>query len=388
MVVEVHEKGQRSIYFCVMSKIKKDNFHYFKKLYQNNKFDLLFKEKEAIYWLKLRSISRKALLLEFCKFSGMKCHAKESGLFEHIYKQKPDQKLLDQFIEQKYKEERTERKKEESALISELYKLQIFDWGGLYQNQLERTIINNYVKKIKSFSFLTKQIEGEIHESMRSYVLSSWFNHWTSILIEDIFKDHEKVNPTVGLIKKIDFFIEDIPFDLKVTYFPDGFIQQKRKELKLKTEFQELKNFATKNGIKYDKNQKDKTIFKELLTRIKESVNAETKTFWKDFNHKRKEIIKSAISQPKNLIRWLYENQGERRFDAANRLFLILIDEESLEDSWKMKRNMDLLKSKIKNYLDYLDLKNKQKLNLKFNWLDGQQYSVLSDAIFITKEDL
>ena len=386
MAAEAHAKEQRSIYSCVMSKIKENRFNYFKQLYQNNKFDILFKEKEAIYWLKLRSIARKSLLLEFCKFSGIECSAKESELFKYIYKQKTDPKLLDQFVEKKYQEGRAERRKEEPKLISELYKLQVFDWGGLYQNNLERTIVNNYIKKIRNFSFLTKKIEGEIHESVRSYVLSSWFNHWTSILIEDIFKDHRRVTATVGLIKKIDFFIGCVPFDLKVTYFPDGFMQAKRKEMKLKTELQELKVFAAKKGIKYDRNQKDKMIFKEVLIRIKESVDPETKKFWKQFNHRRQEIIKEAMTQPKKLIRWLYEHQGERRFDAANRLFLILIDEENLEESWKMKRNMDLLRDKINYYLDHLDLKNKHRLKIEFDWLDGQRYSVLSDVVFITKE--
>ena len=258
----------------------------------------------------------------------------------------------------------------------------------MYQSNLERTIVNNYVKKIKKFSILTKKIEGEIHESMRSYVLSSWFNHWTSVLIEDIFKDHRKVTATVGLIKKIDFFIGHVPFDLKVTYFPDGFMQKRRKELKLKTELQELKTFAIKKGIKYNQNQKDKLIFKELLIRIKESIDPETKKFWKQFNHRRKKIIKETIKQPKKLIRWLYENQGDRRFDAANRLFLILIDEENLEESWKMKRNIDLLKSKINYYLNHIDLKNNQKLKVEFKWLDERRYSVRSDVVFITKKKL
>ena len=122
--------------------------------------------------------------------------------------------------------------------------------------------------------------------------------------------------------------------------------------------------------------------------RYKESADEETKKFWRRFNHRRQEIIKEATAQPKKLIRWLYEQQGERRFDAANRLFLILIDKENLEESWKMKRNTGLLRNKINFYLDHLDLKNKQKLKVKFNWLDGRQYSVLSDIVFITKEKL
>ena len=47
---------------------------------------------------------------------------------------------------------------------------------------------------------------------------------------------------------------------------------------------------------------------------------------------------------------------------------------------------MDLLRDKINYYLNHLDLKNKQRLKIEFDWLDGQRYSVLSDVVFITKE--
>ena len=325
-------------------------------------------------------------MIEFCHLCGIKCsNITGTNLFEYIYMQQPSMKLLDKFIAEKYKTERQTRKLDEEKLVSELYKLQVFDWGGLYQNALERTIVDNYVKKIKKISILSKKIEGEIHQSMRNYVFSSWFNHWTSILIEDLFKDHKKVMATVGLIKKVDFFINDIPFDLKVTYFPDGFLQLKRKEIGLRTEFQELKSFAVKNGIKFNSAQKDKMIFMELVTRFKESIRPEVKRFWKQFSDVRKKIIKASIARPETLIRWLYEQQGERRFDASNRLFVILIDANNLEESWKMKRNMDLLKRKINGYLNKLDLSNIKNFKTVFKWKDGQKYSTLSSALFIMK---
>jgi len=362
-------------------------FKPFKQLYQDNKFDVLLKEKEAVYWLKLRSISRKALMVEFCGLADIDCDGiKGPKLFEHIYSEQPSEALLDQFVEKKYQEERAERKAGETRLISELYKLQVFDWGGLYQNNLERTIVNNYIKKIRDFELLKKKVENEIYESMRSYVLSSWYNHWTSILIEDIFKDHKSVTPTVGLIKKVDFFVGDIPFDLKVTYFPDGFMQTKRKEMGLGTEVQELKRFARETGIEYNHKQKEKPIFTELLTRIRESVTPEAKRFWKQFRNTRKKIIRETISDSSSLVRWLYEKQGERRFDAANRLFLVLIDESNLEESWKMKRNIDLLTDKINKYLNNINLKNTEQFEITFDWKDGRKYSALSDALFITKE--
>ena len=96
-----------------------------------------------------------------------------------------------------YEKEREVRRENEDRLLNELYKIQSFDWGGLHQNSLEKTIVNNYVKKITSYESLSNEIEKSLHNSMRAYVLASWYNHWTSIIIEDIFKEHDKVIPAV-----------------------------------------------------------------------------------------------------------------------------------------------------------------------------------------------
>lgn len=370
-----------------MNKKLEDRFKYFKQLYQDNKFDILLKESGSNYWLKLRSISRKELMEEFCILAKLDARNVKGGeLFEFIHNLNPAEALIDKFIAQKYKIERAIRKANETKLVSELFKMKVFDWGGLYQNNLERTIVDNYIKKIRDFDVLNKKIENEIHASMKGYVQCSWYNHWTSILIEDIFKDHKKVIPTVGLVKKIDFFIGDIPFDMKVTYFPDGFMAEKRKAAKLPTEIQEVKRFAKDLGIKYDREQKEKAIFSELLVRIAESNKPEAKEFYKKFNQTRWTIIQEAVKDRSSLIKWLYEEQGERRFDAANRLFLVLIDKHSLEESWKMKRNLDLLKDQINSYLNLFDPTQASKLKTEFTWIDGKQYIALSDVIFIIKE--
>jgi hypothetical protein len=375
------KREQKNTYFIAMNK-----FSHFKQLYQDNKFDVLLKEDGSIYWLKLRSISRSELLTEFCTLANIDCtEIKGTALLEHIYKLMPSEELLDKFIEQKYQADRLERKANETALVSELYKMKVFDWGGLYQNNLEKTIVDNYIKKIRNFELLNEKIENEIHDSMRGYVQSSWYNHWTSILIEDIFKDHKNVTPTVGLIKKVDFFLGSIPFDLKVTYFPEGFMATSRKLEGLSTELQVLKRFAKTIGIEYSREQKDKVLFAELLSRIDESQKPEAKRFIKDFQNTRWEIINRVIKEPKKLIKWLYEEQGERRFDAANRLFLVLIDKHNLEESWKMKRNLDLLKDAISGHLNQFNGKNIEKLRVEFDWLDGKKYVALADAIFVIK---
>ena len=97
-------------------------------------------------------------MVEFCELAGIDCAGiKGTKLFEHIYNQQPSEELLDKFIAEKYEEERAERKKGETKLISELYKLHVFDWGGLYQNNLERTIVDNYIKKLRILNFLQRK---------------------------------------------------------------------------------------------------------------------------------------------------------------------------------------------------------------------------------------
>ena len=98
--------------------------------------------------------------------------------------------------------------------------------------------------------------------SMRGYVLCSWYNHWTSIIIEDIFRDHPTVLPAAGEVKKIDFFVNDVPFDLKVTHLPEGYILESRRADGLKRELTLLKQFAKRNNVYFDKNTQTLNCFK------------------------------------------------------------------------------------------------------------------------------
>ncbi|MBU3918931.1 hypothetical protein KKC63_03465 [Patescibacteria group bacterium] len=354
-----------------------------KKLYQANDFEKLLKDSNSLLFLKIRSIARKTLMVEFANKIGIDLNQGTNNLIEKIADNPKTERVIDEFINAKFQDERRERKKYQDKLISELYKLKIFDWGGLYQNNLEKTIINNYIKKIKNFDILMDKVDNEIHESLKGYVLCSWFNHWTSILIEDIFKEHKRVLPAIGLIKKVDFFVDQIPFDLKVTYFPDGFMATKRRGKGLKPELTELKQIARKNKIKFDSSQKNKFLLSELLARLSESHLESVKKAISNFHKTRWEIIEEAMENKKELIRWLYEEQGERRFDSANRLFLVLIDEYNLEESWKLKRNIDFLEESINSYLNKFKIGD--DLKIIFNWQD-KKYISISDVLFIIKK--
>ncbi|PIU51846.1 hypothetical protein COS91_02345 [Candidatus Desantisbacteria bacterium CG07_land_8_20_14_0_80_39_15] len=365
----------------------RQEFRQLKRYYQENEFGKIFKHKLGIYFLKMRSISRVELLRRFAKELSIKVDeikAKNDELFEFMFCKNIENDRIDEFIKQIYAIERKERVKNENYLYSQLYKLKVFDWGGFYQNAVERTIVDNYVKKIQDYEQLCNSIENDINPRLQGYILCSWYNHWTSILIEDMFKDYPSLLPAVGLIKKVDFFWKDFPFDLKVTHFPDGFMQLKRSELELSPELTELKRFARENNIPYDRNANNKEIFSELLTRISEDTSKEAKEFIREFHRLRKKIILNTIKNPTELIKWFYEEQGVRRFDAANRFFLVLVDLENLEDSWKLKRNKKLLHEKVNECLDNNRSMDFEKLKISFNWQD-RTYTTYATTLFILK---
>ncbi len=270
-------------------------------------------------------------------------------------------------------------------LYTQLYRLQVFDWGGFYQNAVEQTIVNNYVKKIQDYNQLLNSIENDLTPRLRGYILCSWYNHWTSILIEDMFKDHPDILPAVGLVKKVDFFWHDFPFDLKVTYFPEGFMKEKRQQRGLRPELTELKAFARQNNINFDRNATDEEIYKGLLTRITESPSEATQTFIQAFHRTRRDIINETIQNPRELIVWFYENQGTRRFDAANRFFVVLIDLNNLEESWKLKRNREILNTGINNYLNQNRNADFNQFQINFNW-DGTNYQSCATCLFLIRQ--
>lgn len=97
-------------------------------------------------------------------------------------------------------------------------------------------------------------------------------------------------------------------------------------------------------------------------------------------------ILEEAQTNPQLLAKWLYENQGEMRFGSENRLFLVLVDTENFNNSWKLKRNIDLLKPTIVSYLDNFKNKKIENLKIKFEFKGKPHaFSAFADVIFVVK---
>lgn len=209
-----------------------------------------------------------------------------------------------------------------------------------------------YVKKIVSFDRLNECIDNEILASMRGYVQCSWYNHWTSIIIEDIFKTHRAVLPAVSLIKKADFFVVGVPFDLKVTYLPEGYLKDKRSAKGLRPELTLLKREARDLWVHFDTTLPEARLLELLWNRLSDHPRQSAQRLVGELSEQRRQILDECTRNPEDLIRWLYENQGVRRFDASNRLFLVLVNTQNYFASWKLKRARDLLERDISRYLD------------------------------------
>lgn len=366
------------------------DFRYWKKLHESEKLEEFSQDKTGLLWLKTKSIVRKELIAEFLAVN--KIDLKETALakqFTELFEllcadvSNSNQKL-DEFI-------RTENNKQvelldTTQLVSELYKLKNFDWGGDYKNSLDKYLVSRYVKVHKSFDTLISKFETEINVAVQGYVLNSWYNHWSSILIEHIFKSHSAVLPTVGQIKSVDFFINDVPFDLKVTYLPAEYIKTKRKEKGFPVELTYLKKKADEAKISFDKKAKPADIFYEIIEKMKDRNDAFCSDVLTTLKNEKLEILKEVQDNPKILATWLYENQGEMRFGSENRLFLVLVDTDDFGNSWKLKRNIDLLKPTILNYLDNFKNKKIDDLKVTFEFKGKPQtFTALTDIIFVIK---
>lgn len=354
------------------------------KLFMKDRIRELANTDDGIRFLKLRSLSRKEHMEYLIDKIGLDIgDTKSKGWLELIYESKIQADAIDKIIVEIYERVRKTRRDSEGQLVNELYKIQSFEWGGLHQNSLEKTIVDNYVKKITSYDSLSYAIENDLHNSMRAYVLASWYNHWSSIIIEDVFKDHEKVIPAVGLIKKIDFFINNKPFDLKVTYLPEGYIKDYRKAQGLRPELTLMKGMARRLNIEFDISTAVSVLIPDLWRKLDDHPNSIAEELISELQECREILLNDSIADPKLLVRWLYENQGVRRFDASNRLFLVLVDKSNLFESWKLKRAKPLISREVHKYLDKIN--HDIGFQLNFLW-EGETYTAESDAIFVVKE--
>ena len=115
------------------------------KAFRNNDFTIIENDGRGIRFLKLRSMSRKETMEEFCKQNNINLESINSKTYlSHVFEiNSLTDAVINDFINQKYQEEREGRLANQDDLVDQLNRLQSFDWGGSFGNSLEKNIVNN-----------------------------------------------------------------------------------------------------------------------------------------------------------------------------------------------------------------------------------------------------
>lgn len=359
------------------------NFEKWDKEFRNQNLFAFNSNDNALMWLKVRSVCRGKQIQQFLEKSGItltssKIAEQNIELFTKLETMPNAMQLLDTFLNERNHEWYDTMGVDEKNLKNDLYKVHHYVWGGDRNNSLDKHLVSRYVKVISKYDELLSK-QNEIAENTWNYVQTSWYNNWTSYLIESLFKRHKNVISAVGEIKSVDFFLNNNPIDLKVTFFPNKYLNEKLKTKLGKRELTWLKQKARKVGITVDSTQ---SYSQQLYTLSEKLAEIGKNDILEELKSKRKEVIAEAQSNELELITWLYTNQGEMRFGAENRLFVILVDSTDMNESWKMKRAFALLEPKIKDYLDNFNEDSLKEINFKFK---GNHYKSLADVIFVVK---
>lgn len=351
--------------------------------FRDQNLDVFNNNTEGLLWLKVRAICRGKQLKSFLKDNNItlksaKVTEQNIELFSILEKREDAMSILDKFLQDMNHEWYAALGVDVDKLKENLYKIQYYSWGGDQNNSLDKYFISHYVKVISDYAELQRK-RDEIGINAWNYVQNSWYNNWTSFIIESLFKRNPKVISAVGEIKSVDFFIDNYPLDLKVTFFPNQFMEQKLKSRLGTGEKTWLKKKCKDLGISCDPKESDPQQIYSLTEKLKEIGRSDV---IRDLEVVRGQIIQESQRNPIELIRWLYENQGEMRFGAENRIYLILADSNDFTQSWKMKRAFSLIEPKIKQYIENFSSDSLKKVQFEFK---KRKYSTLSDILFVVK---
>jgi hypothetical protein len=187
---------------------------------RNNEVIVPLLSRKQVLNLKLSSIPKKRLKTLALSFSVI-AKGSAADIIKELLEIQLDEQRVNQFIKDEYAKQIEERRARisDEDLRTELNKVNDFSWG-VVQGQLDQKIQTQYVRRIVSYEDLISNVASELHDEITNYVICTWFNHWTTVLIEEHISSHRRVIPTIKNIKGVDIFFDGQPFDLKITPLP------------------------------------------------------------------------------------------------------------------------------------------------------------------------
>ena len=176
------------------------------------------------------------------------------------------------------------------SIVEELNRVDSHIWG-MVQGKADAYIQSNYVRKYFKFDELVSAVRESLFNAMEAYALCTWYNHWSTVFLEDLICQNEKVVPIIKKVKGVDVIWNEQAIDIKATNLP-------------------------------------KEWFRDGYT------------------------IDDAINNPIRACEYLYTYQGAERFGAENRFFVIVYDRVNPTDSWKIKREYSLIKESVDSFFN------------------------------------
>ena len=190
-----------------------------------------------------------------------------------------------------------------NELSSELSKMCV-ESSSVHQDDFNSNM-NKIIRNINvsSYKKLQEEIEIKLVKQLKNYMTWQWYNQKCSDIIEDLILTQSNIIQTPRKIKNIDFFVKlddtyIFPFDLKLTIFPAGFM----KDNKIPNKRMEIETYI------------------------------------------------SDVSNQHKILKWLYTEQNPRLFSNNYRHFIILLNLDNTDTSYKLKCNTRLIKDSVNKF--------------------------------------
>lgn len=272
-------------------------FNICEKLYnKNSDLNKLYDDPNGIKYLIIRSFTKENLI-QVCKIFDKKANI--DTLRDHIF----TNVCLKDIIEYTISKKVSLSQEYVEELSSELSRM-CLQSSSVHQDDFNANM-NKIIRNIEisTYAKLQDEFEKKLVKQLKNYMTWQWYNQKCSDLIENIILAQPNIIQTPRKIKNIDFFVNlgdtsIFQFDLKLTIFPAGFM----KDNKLANERSAIQSFI------------------------------------------------SDTSNHHKLLKWLYTEQNPRLFSNNYRFFIILLNLDNTENSYKLKCNISLIKDKIESF--------------------------------------
>lgn len=174
----------------------------------------------------------------------------------------------------------------------------------------------NYIYKAETLERCLQLINE--NNGNKDYALHRWYNYMTSVYCEYLFCDYGAIHEKDIYNHDVDIYINEIPFDVKLTIYP----------AKLKDRPFDLKKRSERN----------------------------------------------------KMIEWYYLNQSQQsRKQLLNRIYVVC-DGKDANECLRMKSDFSLLRTKIKNFMEYINCNGFNEVDIIDN---NMKYTLKSDIIHV-----